>query len=399
MEFYDFVVYAFFAVYIGKAFFPSTTAGSSLLLSVIVFGVGFFARPLGGLVIGRFADRAGRKPAMMLTVALITVGTLALALTPTYASIGLAAPVIVVFARLVQGFALGGEVGPSTTFLVELAPAHRRGYYASWQLASQGLAVVLAGAVGLGLALLLTPADMQAWGWRIPFLLSLLLVPIALYLRQAMPETLDQKDSVAQTGANAPQKRWGLLVLAVFLVAGGTVATYVSTYMTTYAVTTLKLPASIGMAATIAVGISTVIFSLLGGWLSDKVGRKPVMFWPRAAIVVSVVPMFMYLVAYPSLMALIVVTTVLSALTAMSSATAFAAIPEMFPRQFRATGLSIAYAVGASVFGGTTQMVVTWLLGATGNALVPAWYVAGACAVTLLAVRLMPESGDKPLLD
>ena len=181
--------------------------------------------------------------------------------------------------------------------------------------------------------------------------------------------------------------------------AGGTVATYVSTYMTTYAVTTLKLTPTIGMAATCTVGISTVIFSLIGGWLSDKVGRKPVMLWPRAAIVVSVVPLFMYLVAYPSLVALIVVTTVLSALTAMSSATAFAAIPEMFPRQFRATGFSIAYAIGASVFGGTTQMAVTWLLGATGNSLVPAWYVAGACAVTLVAVCMVPESGRKPLLD
>lgn len=399
MEFYDFVAYVFFAVYIGKAFFPATTEFSSLLLSVVVFGVGFFARPLGAVVIGRFADRAGRKPAMMLTVALITVGTLALALTPTYASIGLAAPIIVVLARLVQGFALGGEVGPSTAFLVELAPAHRRGYYASWQLASQGMAVVLAGAVGLTLTLSLTPADMQAWGWRIPFLLSLLLVPIALYLRQAMPETLSQNAANAEPKIAGAPTRWPLVGLAVFLVAGGTVATYVSTYMTTYAVTTLKLPANIGMAATIAVGISTLIFSLLGGWLSDKVGRRPVMFWPRAAIVVFVVPMFMYLVAYPSLLALLVVTTVLSALTAMSSASAFVAIPEMFPRQFRATGLSIAYAIGASVFGGTTQMVVIWLLAATGNSLVPAWYVAGACAVTLVAIRLVPESGDKPLLD
>ena len=174
LEFYDFAAYAFFAVYIGQAFFPASTEVASLLLSLGAFGVGYIFRPLGGVLIGAFADRAGRRPAMLLTIVLITAGTMGLALTPSYKSIGLAAPVIVVLCRLVQGFAIGGEVGPASAFLIEIAPANRRGLYGSWQLASQGLAALAAGAIGLALSLVLEKADLAAWGWRVPFLLCLL---------------------------------------------------------------------------------------------------------------------------------------------------------------------------------------------------------------------------------
>jgi MFS family permease len=198
LEFYDFAAYAFFAVYIGQAFFPASTPFASLLLSLGAFGVGFVFRPLGGVLIGAFADSAGRRPAMLLTIVLITTGTVGLALTPSYSSIGLAAPVIVVLCRLVQGLAIGGEVGPASAFLIEIAPNDRRGLYGSWQLASQGLAALAAGTIGLVLSLLLDKADLAAWGWRVPFLLSLMLVPVGLYLRRMMPETLEKR------AANAP---------------------------------------------------------------------------------------------------------------------------------------------------------------------------------------------------
>src|SRR6478735_8728364 len=172
LEFYDFVIYAYFAVYIGKTFFPVGGEFGSLLVAVATFGVGFFTRPLGGVLIGAFADRAGRKPAMILTVALITVGTLGLAATHSYASIGIAAPIIVVFCRLLQGLALGGEVGPATSLLIEAAPAGRRGFYSSWQIASQGLAVAVGGVFGVTLSLLLTQEQLASWGWRVPFLCS-----------------------------------------------------------------------------------------------------------------------------------------------------------------------------------------------------------------------------------
>ena len=187
LEFYDFTTYAFFAVTIGRTFFPAGDAWVSLLASVATFGIGFVTRPIGGVVIGAYADRAGRKPAMMLTIALMAIGMLMLALTPGYATIGLAAPVLVVIGRLIQGFALGGEVGPSTAYLIESAPPGRRGLYASWQIASQGLATLCAGTIGVLLSLGLSADQMQAWGWRIPFLLGLLIIPVGIYIRRAMP--------------------------------------------------------------------------------------------------------------------------------------------------------------------------------------------------------------------
>lgn len=400
LEFYDFVTYAFFAVYIGKTFFPASTPLGSLLLSVAVFGVGFVSRPLGGILIGAFADRTGRKPAMLLTIGLITVGTLGLALTPSYASIGLAAPIIVVCCRLIQGLALGGEVGPSSAFLIESAPPNQRGLYASWQLASQGVATLVAGTFGIVMISMLTPAELQAWGWRVPFAVGLLLLPVAFYLRRNMPETLHAAPVHAENvGMKGLLRQRRIITLAVLVVLGGTVSNYVGNYMTTYAIATLKFPPLIAMGATVMVGIATLAFSLLGGWLCDRYGRKPVMLWPRIATAVLTVPAFGLLVSHPTQATLLGVTTFLAALTAVSGAASLVAIPELLPRGIRATGLSIAYAVGVALFGGTTQFVVTWLIGATGNPAAPAWYVAGTSIVTAIAMMALPESRDRALED
>ncbi len=400
MEFYDFVTYAFFAVYIGRTFFPASTPLMSLLLSVAVFGVGFVTRPIGGVVIGAFADRVGRKPAMLLTIALITVGTLGLAVTPSYAHIGAAAPIIVVLCRLVQGLALGGEVGPSTAFLIEIAPDGQRGLYGSWQLAGQGASALVAGVIGIFLTISLTPDQMQAWGWRVPFLVGLLLIPIAIYLRRRMPETLEHGDAPSTTGAQgaALKRQTRLIGIAVLLIMGGTVSTYVATYMTTYAISTLKLSPAIGMAATIIFGLVTLVFSLLGGWLSDRYGRKAVMLWPRVVLVFLTYPAFMLLINHTTLFNLLCVTTLLAAMTASSGAASLVAIPELFPRNVRALSMSIAYAVGVSVFGGTTQFIITWLIGVTGDPAMPAWYVVATGIVSTLAIFAIRETGgSKPL--
>ncbi|VWX59316.1 Predicted arabinose efflux permease, MFS family [Burkholderiales bacterium 8X] len=400
LEFYDFVTYAFFAVYIGRTFFPAATPMGSLLLSVAVFGVGFFTRPLGGILIGAYADRAGRRPAMLLTITLITVGTLGLALTPSYASIGLAAPIIVVVCRLVQGLALGGEVGPATAFLVEAAPEGKRGLYASWQLASQGAAACVAGLVGMAMNAMLAPQDMAAWGWRVPFLVGLLLVPVAIYLRHRMPETLHASPPRAENSGKAGLVRHRrLIVLAILIVLGGTVSSYVVNFMTTYAITTLKMSPGIALSATVVGGFCTMVFSLVGGWLSDRFGRKSTMLWPRVLAVFATVPAFMLLVAQPGTGMLLAVSAVLAALTAISGAASLVAIPELLPRGIRATGMSIAYAVGVSLFGGTTQLLITWLIGITGNASVPAWYVAATSVVTVIAMLMLPESRDHRLED
>lgn len=400
LEFYDFVTYAFFAVYIGRAFFPAATPMGSLLLSVAVFGVGFVARPLGGILIGAFADRAGRKPAMLLTIALITLGTLGLAVTPSYASIGMAAPVIVVVCRLIQGLALGGEVGPATAFLIEAAPQHKRALYASWQLASQGIATLVAGLFGVLVIGTLSPDQVQAWGWRAPFVVGLLLLPVALYLRRAMPETLhDAAQKSENVGLQGLARHKRILTLAVLVVLGGTVSTYVGAYMTTYAITTLKFPPATAMVATVTVGLATLVFSLVGGWLSDRYGRKPMMLWPRIATAVITVPLFLLLIDHPSVPLLLAVTALLAALTAISGGASIVAIPELLPRGIRATGLSIAYAIGVSLFGGTTQFVITWLIEVTGNSAAPAWYVTGTSVITVLAMAALPETRDHVLED
>lgn len=401
MEFYDFTTYAFFAVYIGKTFFPASTPLMSLLLSVAVFGVGFVTRPLGGVLIGSFADRVGRKPAMLLTIGLITLGTLGLAVTPSYESIGIAAPIIVVICRLIQGLALGGEVGPSTSYLIEIAPPGKRGLYGSWQLASQGVASLVAGIVGVLLTLSLTPEQMLAWGWRLPFLLGLFLIPIAIYLRRHMPETLDH--GTANNGvASAPRPKIKNhirpIVLAVMILVGTTVSTYAAIYMTTYAMTTLKLSPVVSMASTIVFGLTTWFGSLLGGWLSDRYGRKPVMLWPRVALLLLAYPAFMLLINYTNFFTLACVTMLLAGLTAISGAAAVVTIPEQFPSHVRALGMSIAYAVGVTVFGGTAQLVITWLISVTGDPAAPALYVVATSFVTLLAILMIQETGGNKAL-
>ena len=399
LEFYDFLTYAYFAVYIGKAFFPASSPLASLLMTLAVFGVGFFTRPIGAVLIGSFADRVGRKPAMLLTIMLITIGTIGLALTPSYASIGIAAPIIVVVCRLVQGLALGGEVGPSTAYLIEIAPAKKRGLYGSWQFASQGVGVLLAGTFGLLLTLSLSPEQMQDWGWRVPFMFGLLLIPIALYLRQHMPETLAQPDS-NRSGDDAKIKIGHYakpITIALMILMGASVATYVNSYMTTYAITTLKLAPTIGMAATVATGLVMLVFALLGGWLSDRYGRKPVMLWPRVILVLSIYPAFWLLINHTSLLNLLFVSTLLAAMTAISAAATFSAIPELFPSRVRALGLSIAYAVSVTVFGGTTQFIITWLIGVTGDAAIPAWYIIGATVISTFALLFISETNGKEL--
>jgi MFS family permease len=403
LEFYDFVTYSFFAVYIGQAFFPAKTPFMSLLLSVAVFGVGFFTRPLGGIVIGAFADRVGRKPAMLLTIALITVGTMGLALTPSYESIGVAAPIIVVLARLVQGLALGGEVGPSTAFLVEIAPPGKRGLYASWQIASQGAASLVAGIVGVVLAALLTQQQLHDWGWRVPFALGLILIPVAIYMRRNMPETLEHgagHGAAAEAGGSQIallKQHAGLLALLTVLVIGGTVSTYVATYMTTYAITVLKLPTTVSMAATVVFGLATFVFALLGGWLSDTYGRKPAMLWSRIGVMVLTYPAFLWLTQSPSLGTLLVATVVVGGLTGLSGAAGMAVLPEIAPARIRSLAANLTYAIGVTVFGGTTQLVITWFIETTGNPLAPAWYVIGTSVLAVVAIMLLPETRHKTL--
>lgn len=393
LEFYDFIIYSFFSVYIAATFFPTGNDFTSLLAAVAVYGVGFFTRPLGGLLIGAYADKKGRRAAMILTVTLITVGTLGLAATPSYKDIGIAAPCIVLLARLIQGLALGGEVGPASAMLLESAPKDKRAFYASWQMASQGIAVATGGVVGFLVSAALTQEQLASWGWRIPFLGSLILIPIAIYIRRALPETLEEP--TYDNGMDMLSiifSRYGkYVVLGIVALMSTAITAQVGNYMTTLAISKLGLRAEIAQLSTILGGVMMFMFSLLAGYMADKYGRKMIMFWPRLLLTVAIVPMFMWLIDSQSQWVLLSVTMMVTALTGMSGAASLVAIPEMIPISVRATGVSLIYAIGVTVFGGTAQPIFTWLVQMFG-AVSMAYYVVLMSLLSLIAVYLMPET-------
>lgn len=393
LEFYDFIIYSFFSVYIAKSFFPNDDKFISLLTAVAVYGVGFFTRPLGGLLIGTYADKKGRRAAMILTVTLITIGTLGLAATPSYESIGIAAPIIVLLARLVQGLALGGEVGPASSMLIESAPPNQRAFYASWQMASQGIAVAVGGVVGYVVSATLSSEQLASWGWRIPFLVSLALIPIAVYIRRALPETLEKPayHSDSQIIKIIFTRYRKEVILGILALMSTAITAQVGNYMTTFAINTLELNPAVAQISTVLGGVMMFLFSLLAGFLADKYGRKSIMLWPRVALMLLIVPMFFMLVKTESVAMLLLVTMTVTLLTGMSGASSLVAIPEMMPIALRATGVSLIYAIGVTLFGGTAQFVLTWLIEHFG-AVSPAYYVVVTSVFSIIAMLMMPET-------
>ena len=392
LEFYDFLIYSTFAIYIGKAYFPAHDPVVSLLLSLATFGIGFVTRPIGGIVLGRMGDRIGRKPAMLIAFALMGIGVLALAVTPSYGQIGMASPIIVIAARLVQGFALGGEVGPSTAYLVEAASPGLRGVVGSLQASSQGLAILAASAVAVLLALILPTSALEAWGWRLGFMVGLIIIPFGILARQSLPETAPHH--VAPEAAEGPASSvpWRLVILGGLMITGGTINTYVNSYMTTYAMDTLHLSPQVSFGAGVINGGCMFVLAPLGGWLSDRFGRRTVLIPALVLLMAVTLPSFALLVSHPTTTTLFVAMTLVSVPGGFVTGTMLVMITESFPPRMRCLALGTIYAVAVAFFGGTTQVVVAWLVHATGQPMAPAFYRMVALAIALLAVLNMPES-------
>ncbi|CAO3433033.1 MFS transporter [Azospirillum endophyticum] len=393
VELFDFTLYSFFALTIGKLFFPVQSAFGPLLLALLAFGIGFVVRPLGGIVIGAYADRAGRKPALVLTIALMALGTLLIGLCPTYAQIGVAAPMIIVVGRVLQGFSAGGEIGVATTMMMELGHPGGRGLRVSWQMASQGAAALLGALSGYLLSTHLPPDALEAWGWRAPFLAGLLIVPVGLYLRRLLPETMRPDPGRAAVLAELLSRHRAKLAVGVLMIMGGTASTYVNIYyMPTYLIRMVGLPPQTAFLTGCAAGATMLLVAPLAGLLSDRLGRRrPFVVWTALASLLVTYPAFWLLSHHPSVPAALATVGLLIANNAVGAGACLLLLMENFPSRVRASGLSIVYSIGVSVFGGFAQFVVTWLISVTGDPISPAWYVSACAFATFCASFRMQE--------
>jgi len=400
LEFYDFVIFSFFAATIGKLFFPVQDPGSQILLALATYGVGFILRPIGGAILGSYADKHGRKTATLLTLLLMAIGTGMIGLAPTYGQVGLWGPLIVLVGRLIQGFSAGGEVGASTTLLAEYAPGRQRAFYGSWQLASQGLGILVAALVVWTIAVSLSAASTEAWGWRLPFLLGVLILPVGLWLRSALKETHANQNTKSFAEISAVKlvfrKHSKDLLKGVALIIGATASNAVIIlYMATYAVRQLGLPVASGLFSGVIAGVVLLIAAPIGGMLSDRYGRKPVGCVFSLVLTLTIYPAFLFLTAHPSLPTLLATVFFLSTLFAAGNGATFVMLTEIFPIEVRASGTSLVYAFGVAIFGGFGQFIVTWLIQFTGDPIAPAYYVAVCCALSTITLILVPETAKQ----
>jgi MFS family permease len=396
LEFYDFITFTFFAIQIGNAFFPSHDKFVSLMASLATFGAGFATRPLGAHFLGGYADRHGRKPAMLLSMSLMGLGITLLAVTPGYATIGIAAPVIAVCARLIQGFALGGEVGSATVYMMESAKAKSRALTMGWQGASQQIAATIGSLVGLVLSVIISDADLSAYGWRIALLLGVTIVPVALWVRHSLPETLHGPDTTPVENVGFRGYRRPIL-LGFVIIAAGTISTYIFNYMATYGQDTLHLSTTVSMAAEFGGNGIAIVAILLGGWWADRSGRKVVMIWPQLLACLLIVPCFVWLTTERDAISFIGANLVLQIVTTLPYGGAYAAITEGIPKEVRARAFALVYSIPVAVFGGTTQLLVKWLLHVTGAPMAIAWYLTAITALGLVAMIAMRESAPVKL--
>lgn len=400
LELYDSVVYNFFATLIGPLFFPVESTFSQTLLSFAAFGIGYVMRPLGGLVIGRYADRVGRKPAVILTLWLMALSAAILVFTPSYAQIGLTATVLVVLGRLLQGFAIGGEMGPASAMLLEYASERSRGFYTSWQPFSQGMAGVFAALVALALSNMLPQEALSSWGWRAAIVIGVLAIPISVGIRRRLDETLKPHARQSRPGGTRRllAEHWQPLVASILLMIGLASAIHVVVfYLPNYAVLQLHIPLSKTVWAAFTAALILMILSPFAGWLSDRIGRRKVVLGSRVALLVLIYPAFVLLNAEGSVQRLLLVTALLAVPMALTAASTLVLVSEVLPQRLRATGVSVTYYVAVVVFGSFAQFFSTILIHLTGNPNSPAFYVIGCGLVSLVGLAMVRETLGKRL--
>jgi len=401
LEWYDFSVYAFVAAIIARKFFPGGNEVAGLLAAFALYGIGFLARPLGGIVIGRIGDLRGRKAALVLTIFLMAAGTTMIGLIPSYETIGLAAPALLVIARLMQGFSAGGEWGGSTAFIVEWAPEGKRGFYGSFQQASVAGGILLGSAVAALISSFLAPEAMEAWGWRVPFLLGAVLGPVGIYLRRNIDETpAFRRVAEAPAGRSraASASPFRLAAVAFGFTIHWTVVFYIFlAYMPTFTRNFLKLDAIDALWSN-TIGILVLVVAIpVFGRLSDWIGRKPLLLASCAAFILLPYPLFSHLLSGASFGDAIWMQILFGLCIALFSGPGPAAIAELFPTAIRSTWMTTGYALAVAIFGGFAPFIATLLIAQTGMPIAPVFYVMAAAVVSTLVLLPLKETAHEPL--
>jgi MHS family citrate/tricarballylate:H+ symporter-like MFS transporter len=401
LEMFDFFLSGVFASYIAKAFFPLDNPYSSLLLTFVAFGAGFLMRPLGAIFLGAYVDRIGRRKGLIVTLSIMACGTILIAFVPSYATIGLAAPILVLIGRLLQGFSAGVELGGVSVYLSEMATPGHKGFYASWQSASQQVAIIVSAAFGFGLNAWLSPAQVDDWGWRIPFFVGCLIVPFVFVIRRSLQETDEflarKHHPTAAEIYRSMLANWAIVLCGMMMVIMTTVSFYLITvYTPTFGKAVLKLTAADALLVTICVGISNFFWLPVMGALSDRIGRRPILLAFSLLGLVTAYPALRWLAADPSFGKMLMVELWLSFIYASYNGAMIVALTEVMPAAVRTSGFSLAYSL-ATTFGGFTAAICTWLIDVTGDKAAPGWWMGAAAicglAGTVLVYRISAQAG------
>lgn len=390
LEQYDFFLFGLYAKYIGETFFHSDNPNSALLKTFLVFAVSFFMRPIGALVLGPYVDRIGRRKGLMLTLGIMAFGSLIIAFTPGYQTLGFAAAALIFIGRLAQGFSAGVELGGVSVYLSEIADSHNRGFITSWQSASQQVAVIIAALIGFGVSTIFTTQQVSDWAWRIPFIIGCLIIPAIFYLRGNLKETADfasrKEHPTTRQIFRTLAQNWKVVVAGMLMVATTTTMFYfITVYTPTYGKEVLHLTTVESLIATIMVGVSNFILLPIGGMLSDKFGRKPMLMGASIAILFLAYPLLSWLTAHVSLGNMMLVLLCFSAIYSLYNGAMVVTLTEIMPRSVRTSGFSVAYSLATSLFGGLTPVVATKIVDVTHSQSTPAFWLMTAAVLSLLS--------------